>query len=109
MTAPVVPTQQDREAAAALQEALNGSDGLGRNPAKYRNGDWDRQHLVQAFAYHRLAALEEAALVADEAAAAAENVSAMGAGDGYERLSIRAAAARRLSAAIRSLKESNNG
>lgn len=107
MTAPVVPTQRIREESASAYFAwISGNPVI---PEKMRAGKIDDHSMIQRFARIRLAALEEAARVADEAAAAAENVSAMGAGDGYERLLIRAAAARRLSAAIRSLKEPNNG
>ena len=47
--AELLPSQRARDAAADLQEQLNGADGLGRDPGKYRDGSRDNHHLVQAF------------------------------------------------------------
>lgn len=62
MTAPVLVTEADREAAASGYFAwISGNPVM---PAKMRAGTADDHSMVQAFARHRLAALDEAARAA---------------------------------------------
>jgi hypothetical protein len=65
MEVKVVITQEDREAAAGWVEAVRGDSlKLGHN-VRYRNGKGDGSQLVQAFARHRIAAIEECAKVCE--------------------------------------------
>lgn len=62
-------TQGDREAAADLLDeisALLDHVGIGQVADLIRDGEYDEHEATLAFAAHRIAALEEAAKVADE-------------------------------------------
>lgn len=94
MTAPVVPTQQDREAADTWRR-------------EWANCRGEHTALVQAFARHRLAALEEAARVAEAYAEVRSGfmLALIGGPPNQARLET----ANHIATAIRSLKEPNNG
>ncbi len=95
MTAPVVPTQQDRDSAADYLDACGWDWGA---CGDIREGRIDHP-VVQALASHRLAALEEAARVAEG--------ELMLAHDGFDLTGFRGenGVARMIAGAIRSLKE----
>jgi len=61
-------TQADREAATDLLDeisALLSHDGIGQVADLIRDGEYDEHEATLAFAAHRIAALEEAAKVAE--------------------------------------------
>jgi hypothetical protein len=72
--------QVDREAAAELYLALDGDEltpSIVAEADRHRRGDYDLSPAVQAFARHRIQALEEAAKVARGAGS-----HSVGGGDG---------------------------